>query len=569
MSNISAEGEEEEEIGTEVEQEDDDKTPVLSRENSDVQNMSLMPVWKWKRSEAKGKMEEKPFSRAPSISSNSSRRNGVVNDDGCDKRSAEWKLRREFGASSPCRRKIEGSPASLHRASMLEGSPSSIRKSVTFDAASPVLGRKNSTISTTSLHSDSTLQTSVQQDLPESPNLLLRGSSKRAERSPKVQRRTTNPTIDSGIHFASPLAPRRREVEVQGLNSPLTKRKELETNSHSPVVRRKESLLSQTRHETFRRQSENSNSEPGPSSVRDNALRKHSFPEAKMWYADEGNAYRRGTEERKSLQVPLIASPILRTTSPLNKLLIRRASERISGAECAVSKLMSRQSPLMKSEWKQQSSTSVIDLSSTANSNDVNSARANSDNRSRINNPQTYNTQVRYSTASKMRKTDSTANEAAIKDTEHYYSTANGLRKDTAKLCNTAANQINRVGTDLRHPAANETRKVTELCSSTANEIEKAAVVNTPKNPSVKEDFKNNSAGLTATSASSDLRPRVSLQQREPTVSSSVGMRKKTRSILMEPLEVNWSVDEIRSKFQKASEPPPLLDTIYSSYPFK
>ncbi|VDO15338.1 unnamed protein product, partial [Brugia timori] len=107
VSSVSTEGEEEE-IGTEVEQ-DDDKTPVLSRENSDVQNKVITPMWKWKKSEEQRKIEEKTFSRGPSICSNSSRRNTDEN------RSTEWKLRREFGTSSPCRRKIEGSPASLHR----------------------------------------------------------------------------------------------------------------------------------------------------------------------------------------------------------------------------------------------------------------------------------------------------------------------------------------------------------------------------------------------------------------------------------------------------------------------
>ncbi|EFO22619.1 RhoGAP domain-containing protein [Loa loa] len=518
VSSISTEGEEEE-IGTEVEQDDNDKTPVLSRENSDVQNKSISPMWKWKKSEEKRKIEEKLFSRGPSICSNSSKRNAITNDENNDKRNTEWKFRREFGTSSPCRRKIEGSPASLHRSGTLESSPSSNRKSVIFDPESPVLARKSSTISTASLHSDSTLQTLVPTDLPESPILLRRGSSKRADRSPIVQRKTANSMIDSGIHFASPLPPRRRELEAQGLSSPLNRRKDLETSSYSPVIRRKESLLSQTRHESFRRQSENSNGDPGPSSIRDNVTRKYSFPEGKICYVDEESTYYHSAEgellERKSFQMPVIASPILRTSNTHNKLLVRRASERIGSAEAVVSKLLSRQSPPLKSDAK-QSSVSVIDLHSIASKSDANSpkditVRSNPENHNRNSKVEVYitsNTEFRY---------------------------------------------------------------------STVNEIRKAAVINAnsiqpklPKQPSIKEANKCSSTEATATSVKNDIRSRVPPQQREPTVSSSsVRIRKKTRSILMEPLEVNWSVDELRSKFQKTSEPPPLLDTIYSSYSLK
>lgn len=519
MSSVSTEGEEEEEIGTEVEPEDDDKTPVLSRENSDVQNKSITPVWKWKKNEEKRKIEEKQFSRGPSICSNSSRRNMITNDESGDKRSTDWKLRREFGTSSPCRRKIEGSPASLRRSCTLEGSPSSNRKSVIFDPESPVLARKSSTISTASLHSDSTLQTLVPTDMPESPILLRRGSSKRAERSPVVQRKTPNSMIDSGIHFASPLPPRRREVEAQSLSSPLTRRKDLETNSHSPVIRRKESLLSQTRRESFRRQSENNNSEPGPSSIRDNVTRKYSFPDGKIWYVDDASTYYHGTEgalsETKLFQMPVIASPILRTSNTHNKLLVRRASERIGSAEVTASKLLSRQSPPLKSDLK-QNSTSVVDLNSISNKSDANNSkditiRSNPENRNR-------NSKIETSITS---------------NTELRYSTVNEIR-------NVAITNANRIQPKL------------------------------PKQSSIKEEVnKCNSTEVTATSVKNDVRPHVPLQQREATVSSSVRIRKKTRSILMEPLEVNWSVDEIRSKFQKASEPPPFLDTIYSNYSLK
>lgn len=509
VSSVSTEGEEEE-IGTEVEQ-DDDKTPVLSRENSDVQNKVITPMWKWKKSEEQRKIEEKTFSRGPSICSNSSRRNTDEN------RSTEWKLRREFGTSSPCRRKIEGSPASLHRSGTLEGSPSSNRKSVTFDPESPVLVRKSSTISTGSLHSDSTLQTVVPTDLPESPILLRRGSSKRAERSPIVQRKTTNSMIDSGIHFASPLPPRRREVEAQGLNSSLTRRKDLETNSHSPVIRRKESLFSQVRHESFRRQSENNSSEPGPSSMRDNVTRKYSFPEGKIWYVDEGSAYHYGKESvlLETSQMPVIASPILRTTNTHNKLLVRRASERIGNAETTVSKLFSRQSPPLKSDLK-QSSTSAININSISNKSEVNNpkditVRSNLENRNRD---------------SKM--------EISITSTAEF-----------------------------RHLAVNEVKKA---AITNNNRIQPKS----PKQSPIKEEVnKYNSTEATAISVKNDLGPRISLQQRESIISSNVRIRKKTRSILMEPLEVNWSVDEIRSKFQKASEPPPFLDTIYSTYSLK
>uniref|UniRef100_A0A0R3S0X2 Rho-GAP domain-containing protein n=1 Tax=Elaeophora elaphi TaxID=1147741 RepID=A0A0R3S0X2_9BILA len=510
---ISTEGEEEEEIGTEVEPEDDDKTPVLSRENSDVQNKSTTPVWKWRRSEEERKVEEKSFSRGPSICSNSSRRNAVVNDENGDKRGTEWKFRREFGTSSPCRRKIEGSPASLRRSVTLDGSPSSNRKSVKFDPESPVLARKSSTISTASLHSDSTLQTLAPTELPESPILLHRGSSKRAERSPIVQRKTTTSMINSGIHFASPLPPRRREMEAQNLNlnSPLTRRKDLESNSHSPVIRRKESLLAQTRRESFRRQTENNNNEPGPSNIRDSVTRKYSFPEGKIWYVDDAGAYHHhGAEETKSLQMPVIASPILRANNTHNKLLVRRASERIGNAETTASKQFSRQSTPRKSDSK-QNSASVIDLNLICNKSDTDNS------------------------------------------------------KDITVRCNPE----NRSG--------NNKAEAESRCSATS-EIRKIEVINTNRIPSklskqllIKEEVKKcNSTEVTATThVKNDVRPRVCLQQRESAVSSSVRIRKKTRSILMEPLEVNWSVDEIRSKFQKASEPPPLLDTTYSSYSLK
>ncbi|CAG9535372.1 unnamed protein product [Cercopithifilaria johnstoni] len=538
-NSTSTEGEEEEEIGTEVEPEDDDKTPVLSRENSDVQNKSITPVWKWEKDEKKKieeksfsrgpsicsieeksfsrgpsicSTEEKSFSRGPSICSNSSRRNTIISDENGDKRCTEWKSRREFGTSSPCRRKIEGSPASLRRSGTLDGSPSSNRKSVTFDPESPVLARKSSTISTASLHSDSTLQTSVPTDLPESPILLRRGSSKRAERSPIVQRKTATSVIDSGIHFASPLPPRRREVETQGLNSPLARRKDLETSSHSPVIRRKESLLAQTRRESFRRQSENSNNEPGPSSVRHNVARKYSFPEGKIWYVDDASIYHHHDDEEnalletKSFQMPLIASPILRTSNTHNKILARRALERIGGAETTASKLLSRQSPPHKSDLK-QNNASVIDLNLISNTTDANNS------------------------------------------------------KDTTIRTNPEnRNHNGKVEVELRYSTANEIRKVVEATNT--NRIPSKL----PKQSLIQKEVKKcNNIEVTATHIKNDVGPRVPLQQRESTISNGVRIRKKTRSILMESLEVNWSVDEIRSKFQKASEPPPFLDTIYSS----
>ncbi|MCP9260427.1 Rho GTPase-activating protein 20 [Dirofilaria immitis] len=510
---ISTECEEDEENVTEVEQEDNDKTPVLSRENSDVQNKSITPMWRWKKSEEKRKTEEKPFSRGPSICSNASKKNTIINDESGDKRSiTDYKLRREFGTSSPCRRKIEGSPVSLRRSATLEGSPSSNRKSVTFDPDSPVSVRKSSTISTASLHSDSTLQASVPTELPESPILLRRGSSKRAERNSIIQRKTTNSMIDSGIHFASPLPPRRREMETQGLSSPITRRKDLEANSHSPVIRRKESLLSQSRRESFRRQSENNNSDPGPSNIRDNVIRKYSFPEGKIWYDDDVSTYHQSMEETKSFQMPVITSPILRTTSNHNKLLVRRASERVGGVEGTVSKLFSRQSPLLKSDLK-QNSVSIVDLNSisnkfgASNTKDI-TIRSNPDNHNRINKMETQITS----------------------------------------------------NIDLRHSTTNEIRKTTSI---NANRIQPKL----SKQPSIKLDANKCSTETFATPIKNDIQSRVSLQQRER--NSSVRIRKKTRSILMEPLEVNWSVDEIRSKFQKASEPPPFLDTIYSSYSLK
>ncbi|VDO61934.1 unnamed protein product, partial [Onchocerca flexuosa] len=408
MGSISIEGEEDEENGTEVEQEDNDKTPVLSRENSDVQNKSIKPMRKWKKSDEKRKIEEKSFSRGPSICSNSSKRNTIINDENSDKRNIDYKLRREFGTSSPCRRKIEGSPVSLRRSGTLEGSPSSIRKSVTFDPESPVSVRKSSTISTASLHSDSTLQASVPTELPESPILLRRGSSKRAERSPIIQRKTIT---DSGIYFASPLPPRRREMDPQSLTSPVIKRKDLETNSYSPVVRRKESLLSQTRHESFRRQSENSNSEPGPSSIRDNVTRKYSFPEDKIWYINGTSTYHQNVGEAKSFQMPVITSPILRTTNNHNKFLIRRASERVGNVETTMSKLLPRQSLPIKSDLK-LNSTSARDLNSIPNKFDVNNSkditiRSNPENRNRNNKPETHitsNNELRHSITNEIRK---------------------------------------------------------------------------------------------------------------------------------------------------------------------
>lgn len=514
-SNISTEGEEEEEIGTEVEPEDADKTPVLSRENSDVKNKSTTPLWKWEKNEEKRKTEEKSFLRGPSICSNSSRRNTIINDENSDKRCTEWKFRREFGTSSPCRRKIEGSPASLRRSSTLDSSPSSSRKSVTFDPESPVLVRKSSTISTASLHSDSTLQALVPTDLPESPILLRRGSSKRAKRSPIVQRKTTTSVIDSGIHFASPLSSRRKEVETQVLNSPLAKRKDLETNSHSPVIRRKESLLAQTRRESFRRQSENNTNEPGPSSIRDSITRKYSFPEGKICYVDDVNTHHLGAEsvvlETKSFQMPLIASAILRTSNTHNKLLVRRASERIGSAETTTPRLLSKQTSPHKSDLK-QNSTSITDLNLISGKSDANNSK---DHTSRTN-PENRNHNSKL-------------------EAEVHYSTTNEMRKIVE------ATNTNQIPPKL------------------------------PKQSLIKKEFKKcNSDEIVATHVKkNDVRSHVSLQQRESTINNSVRIRKKTRSILMEPLEVNWSVDEIRSKFQKAAEPPPLLDTIYSGYSLK
>ncbi|VDK75983.1 unnamed protein product [Litomosoides sigmodontis] len=518
--NVSTEGEEEEEeeIGTEVEPEDADKTPVLSRENSDVKNKST-PLWKWEKKEEKRKIEEKSFSRGPSICSNSSRRNGMISEENSDKRCTEWKFRREFGTSSPCRRKIEGSPASLRRSSTLDSSPSSSRKSVTFDPESPVLVRKSSTISTASLHSDSTLQALVPTDLPESPILLRRSSSRRAKRSPIVQRKTTTSAMDSGIHFASPLSSRRREAqEAQALNSPLARRKDLETNSHSPVIRRKESLLAQTRRESFRRQSENSTNEPGPSSVRDNVTRKYSFPEGKICYADDvvdTHHHHHGAEsavsETKSFQMPVIAPAILRTSNTHNRLLVRRASERIGGAETTASKLLSRQTSPHKSDLK-QSSTSVINLNLIYSKSDANNSK---------------DLAVRPSPENR--------------------------------------NHTSKVETEAHNAATNEMRKTVEATNT--NQIPPKL----PKQPLIKKGIKKcNDDDVVATHVKKDdVRPQVSLQQRESTNNNDVRIRKKTRSILMEPLEVNWSVDEIRSKFQKAAEPPPLLDTIYSSYSLK
>uniref|UniRef100_A0A915Q3X2 Rho-GAP domain-containing protein n=1 Tax=Setaria digitata TaxID=48799 RepID=A0A915Q3X2_9BILA len=514
VSSISTEGEEE--IGTEVEQEDDDKTPVLSRENSDVQRKSLTPVWRRKGVEERGKMEDKPFSRAPSICSNSSRKNTVLSDENNDRRSTDWKLRREFGTSSPCRRKIEGSPASIRRSVTLEGSPSSNRKSVIFDPDSPILARKSSTISTASLHSDSTLQTSVPPDLPESPILLRRGSSRRAEKSPVMQKKATNSVVDSGIHFASPLAPRRREVEAQAITSPTTRRKDSETNSHSPVIRRKESVISQTRRESCRRQSDNS-SEPGPSNMRDNNIgRKHSFPEGKAWYVDDVTRSVESTlEETKPFQMPLIASPVLRSNSSHNKFLVRRASERIASSEATASKLWSRQSQL-KSELKQkQINTSIIDLNSVSDKSTGKNSKDVTD-RPTPENPRNNNAEIH-----------------ATLNIGFRYSATNNVKK--APVTNTDRIQLR-----------------------------------LSKQSPIKEEVNKSSGEATVVPAKSDVQPRTSLQVRgSNTAGSGVRIRKKTRSILMEPLEVNWSVDEIRSKFQKASEPPPFLDTIYSSYSLK
>ncbi|VDK82937.1 unnamed protein product [Onchocerca ochengi] len=512
MGSISIDGEDEEN-GTEVEQEDNDKTPVLSRENSDVQNKKLLTsMRKWKKNEEKRKIEEKSFASGPSICSNSSKRNTIINDENGDKRNTDCKLRREFGTSSPCRRKIEGSPASIRRSGTLEGSPSSIRKSVTFDPDSPVSVRKSSTISTASLHSDSTLQAaSVATEVPESPILLRRDSSKRAERSPIIQRKAT---IDSGIHFASPLPPRRREMDTQSLSSPVIKRKDLENNSYSPIIRRKESLLSQTRHESFRRQSENSNSEPGPSNIRDNVTRKYSFPEGKIWLVNETNTYHQSVEETKSFQMPVITSPILRTTNNHNKFLIRRASERIGNVETTMSKLLPKQSLPIKSDLK-LNNTSARDLNSISNKFEINNSkdntiRSNPENRNRTNKPEAHITS----------------------------------------------------NNELHHSITNEIRKAT---ITNINQIQPKLL---SRQPSIKEIIKCSPETI-VTTVKNDIRPRISVQQRELSSSNAVRIRKKTRSILMEPLEVNWSVDEIRSKFQKASEPPPFFDTIYSSYTLK
>lgn len=500
---------------TEVEHEDDDKTPVLSRENSHVQSRPITPVWKRKAaSESGGKLEiQASLSRGPSICSNSSRKNAASIDEGNNRRSTDWKLRREFGASPPCRRKIEGSPASVRRSVTLEGSPSSIRKSVTFDPDSPGSIRKSSTISTTpSLRSDSTLQISAPTDppsiAPESPILMRRGSSMRAEISP-IMTRKTNSVLDSGIHFASPLPPRRKEPEMGAVHSPCARRKDPENSSHSPVVRRKETLLSQSRRESFRGQLENNN-EPGPSSNRDNVVRKFSFPEGKLWHAGDAIVCRRGIEiaspETKRIQMPVISSPILRTSSSHNRFLVRRASERVGNAETAVTKLLSRASP-SKAELKQNSVSAA--------------------------NP------------------DSVANKQSI-------GTLNGSGSRPA-----SDNQSSRdadinltLQTELKYPA-------------TTNEVKKTVLSNIGRPPAKHHEQHQTQCeeanSVAALPARTEMRPR----QREGFGGCSARIRKKTRSILMESLEVNWSVDEIRSKFQNVSEPPPFLDTIYSGCSMK
>ncbi|VDK81310.1 unnamed protein product, partial [Gongylonema pulchrum] len=245
VNSISTEDEDEDEIVTEVEHEDDDRTPVLSRENSNVQNKPTTPTWQRKTSGNGEKTDEVQVSlmRVPSIYSNTSRKNATGNNENIYKRGTDWKLWREVGVSPPCRRKIEGSPASVRRSVVtLEGSPSSERKSASFDPGSPMSLRKSSTISTTpSVRSDSTLQTSASPDascshVPESPILLRRGSSRRAEVSSVLPRKTTNCAPDSGIHFASPLPARRKESENGVAYSPLTRRKDSDVNSPSPVI---------------------------------------------------------------------------------------------------------------------------------------------------------------------------------------------------------------------------------------------------------------------------------------------------------------------------------------------
>lgn len=77
-----------------------------------------------------------------------------------------------------------------------------------------------------------------------------------------------------------------------------------------------------------------------------------------------------------------------------------------------------------------------------------------------------------------------------------------------------------------------------------------------------------NKSVLKNESAETNKASNAALRERENT-NVSRRVRKKNRSILMEPLEVNWSVDELRSIFQNESEPPPRLDTAYSTCALK
>ncbi|VDN01884.1 unnamed protein product [Thelazia callipaeda] len=500
---------EEEEIDTEVEEEDYDKTPVLSRENSNVQNKPVTSVCRQKSSEDRGTVDEVPL-RSPFISSYSCKKKSISKDENVSRRNIDWKIRREFGASPPCRRRIEGSPASIRRS---EGS-SPCKSMVLLDPGSPTSVRKSSTISTTSVRSDSTLKTSVSTDVPESPILLRRGSSKRADKSPVMQRKSINSINDSGIHFASRLSPRRKESENYELYSLSTKRIDQESNSQSHGTRRKELSLAQTRHDSFlRRHSENNTASGVTSNIRENVARKYSLPESKIWHMDDNAASaavaapcRNGEYifQAEPYQMQMMTSSIFHpscssSSSSHNKFLTRRASERVNNTEAAISKLSSK---LL---------TSKSDL------------KPNSFSATNINN--------------------------------------------NLLPC---SNRDMALGSAVESNCNNESKVSSNnfRCISLSDSMKMAGMnSDRTKLKPIKQEREEEAEKLNGTVVKNNSQTRLALQKHNSSATiSNNRIRKKTRTILMEPLEINWSVDEIRSKFQKDSEPPPFLNTIYSSY---
>lgn len=507
--------------------EDDDRTPVLSRENSNVHTKPVAPVWRRKCENIRSPTEEsdnqnhhmhRPLSRASPGCSRRAKSNGT--ESAISRHTVEFRSWREIEKSPPCRRRIQdGSPASNRRSMIAEGSPASVRKSLTFENSSPVSARKNSNVSLTpSVRSDSTLHSSAADgapntatENPKSPNKTEKLTVEKVCLSPESLQSQGKSTTHGGFQWqrkevsyaplikpVNPIAACKNSVKAETSNvfsmrkkdpeTPSAWRKDLETGLLSPVLRRKESV--QHRRESFRRQK----SEPCQSSIA-NAFQKYSFTDDRIWHLPNSTNRRSiGATDLKSrpIQMPVITSPILRPSNlhKKNQQLARHASERIPSEH---------QNQVIKEQLNKTTKSDVA----------INKIRGQ-----------------------QKPKIDETQNLRLLRSMSDSHTDAElRLAKQSSE-----SSIGNDNGFECFVGSASE-----KLSAASSSPLDSAA-----------------------SSQKRDTIHQLLRERKSVGMNNNARIRKKNRSILMESLEVNWSVDELKAKFQNGSGPPPRLDTAYS-----